>query len=266
VHLSDFPVADKSMIDKQLEERMEYAQEISSMVLSLRKKTNLRVRQPLQKILIPVSGEEFQLQMEKVSNLISSEVNVKEIEYLSESAGFMVKKIKANFKTLGPKYGKYMKDIAATLAGFTQDQINQIEKDSRYLLQIQGEEVEILISDVDIITEDIPGWVVANQGTLTVALDITLTPQLIEEGIARELVNRIQNLRKDKGFDVTDKISLKIEKIDSIESAIAHNYTYICSETLCESLEMIMPGNENGQEIIELTDDISIRIVINRIS
>ncbi|MBK7173172.1 MAG: isoleucine--tRNA ligase [Bacteroidales bacterium] len=266
VHLSDFPVADKSMIDKQLEERMEYAQEISSMVLSLRKKTNLRVRQPLQKILIPVSGEEFQAQMEKVSNLISSEVNVKEIEYLSESAGFMVKKIKANFKTLGPKYGKYMKDIAAALSGFTQEQINQIEKDSKYQLQIQGDDIEILISDVDIITEDIPGWVVANQGTLTVALDITLTPQLIEEGIARELVNRIQNLRKDKGFDVTDKISLKIEKIDSIESAIAHNYNYICSETLCESLEIFTPGNENGQEIIELTDDISIRVVINRTS
>jgi isoleucyl-tRNA synthetase len=266
VHLSDFPVADLQMIDKQLEERMEYAQEISSMVLSLRKKTNLRVRQPLQKILIPVSGSEFREQLERVSNLIISEVNIKEIEYLSESAGFLVKKIKANFKTLGPRYGKYMKEIAANLSSFSQEQINYLEKEGKIMMGVQGEEIEILITDVDIITEDIPGWVVANQGSLTVALDITLTPELVEEGIARELVNRIQNLRKDKGFDVTDKITLRIEKIDSIENAIAHNYNYICSETLCESLELFASGIENGKEIIELTDDITVGIVINKIS
>lgn len=266
VHLSDFPVADLQMIDKQLEERMEYAQEISSMVLSLRKKTNLRVRQPLQKILIPVSGSEFREQLERVSNLIISEVNIKEIEYLTESAGFLVKKIKANFKTLGPRYGKYMKEIAANLSSYSQELINRLEKEGRIMMGVQGEEIEILITDVDIITEDIPGWVVANQGSLTVALDITLTPELVEEGIARELVNRIQNLRKDKGFDVTDKITLRIEKIDSIENAIAHNYNYICSETLCESLELFATGSENGKEIIELTDDISVGIVINKIS
>ncbi|MBK7213764.1 MAG: isoleucine--tRNA ligase [Bacteroidales bacterium] len=265
VHLSDFPVADTSMIDKQLEERMEYAQVISSMVLSLRKKTNLRVRQPLQKVLIPVSGTAFQSQLEKVSNLIASEVNVKEIEYLSESAGFLVKKIKANFKTLGPRYGKQMKDVAATIAAFSQEQINQIEKDGKLIFMLNEDEIEIFLQDVEIITEDIPGWVVANQGSLTVALDITLTPQLVEEGIARELVNRIQNLRKDKGFDVTDKISIRIDKLDSIEAAIAHNYTYICSETLCEKLEILDPDQLSGKEIIDLTDDISVGIAINKL-
>jgi len=266
VHLSDFPEAEQNTIDKQLEERMEYAQEISSMILSLRKKTNLRVRQPLQKILIPVSGPEFQEQLEKVANLISSEVNVKQIEYLSESAGFLVKKIKANFKTLGPRYGKQMKELAAAISGFSQEQILKIEQEGVYHLEIQGQAIEVLLPDVEIVTEDIPGWVVANQGNLTVALDVTLTPQLVEEGIARELVNRIQNLRKDKGFDVTDKIQLKIEKIDSVESAIAHNYAYICSETLCENLELIASDNHSEKDIVELTDDISIGIVINRIS
>jgi len=264
VHLTDFPVADVSMIDKELEERMEYAQDISSMVLSLRKKTNLRVRQPLNKILIPVASPEFQAQLEKVSNLIKSEVNVKEIEYLSESAGFLVKKIKANFKTLGPRYGKQMKEIAATIAAFTQEDINRIEKEGSYRFILDEQEILIELSDVEIITEDIPGWVVANQGTLTVALDITLTPGLVEEGLARELVNRIQNLRKDKGFDVTDKIKLTIEKIDSLESAIANNYGYICSETLCESLNFFDSGLHPDKEIVSLTDDLSVGIVINK--
>ncbi|NVO21336.1 MAG: isoleucine--tRNA ligase [Bacteroidetes bacterium] len=265
VHLSDFPVADQNMIDKQLEERMELAQEISSMVLSLRKKTNLRVRQPLQKVLIPVSSSGFREQLEKVSNLITSEVNVKELEYLSESNGFLVKKIKANFKTLGPRYGKQMKDIAAAIAGFSQEDINRIETEGTYNFTLQGEEINLQLADVEIITEDIPGWVVANQGSLTVALDITLTDQLVEEGLARELVNRIQNLRKDKGFDVTDKINLGIQKIGSLEQAIVHNYNYICSETLCENLELLEADNSDNKEIIELTDDISVGIVINKI-
>ena len=264
VHLTDFPAADDSMIDKQLEERMELAQAVSSMVLSLRKKTNLRVRQPLQKILIPVSSEGFQSQIQLVSNLISSEVNVKEIEFLDESAGFLVKKIKANFKSLGPRFGKQMKEVAAAIAAFTQDEISRIERNGSFSFRLLDEDVNVELADVEIITEDIPGWVVANQGSLTVALDITLTPRLLEEGIARELVNRIQNLRKDKGFDVTDKISLKIEKIDSIELAIAHNYNYICSETLCDQLELIEPGNGSEKEMVELTDDIRVGIVIQK--
>jgi isoleucyl-tRNA synthetase len=264
VHLTDFPVADESKIDKQLEERMELAQQVSSMALSLRKKTNLRVRQPLQKILIPVTGEHIKDQLEKVSGLILSEVNVKELEYLDESAGFLVKKIKPNFKTLGPRYGKLMKEIAAAVGAFTQDEISKIETEGQYNLQIAGEVVEMYLADVEIITEDIPGWVVANQGSLTVALDITVTNGLWQEGIARELVNRIQNIRKDRGFDVTDKITLDLQKNDQIEEAISNFNAYICSETLAESLT-VSDRMLHNSEMLDLTDEISIAIRVDKI-
>ena len=264
VHLTDFPVADESKIDKQLEERMQLAQQISSMVLSLRKKTNLRVRQPLQKILIPVSGEHIKEQLEKVSGLILSEVNVKELEYLDESAGFLVKKIKPNFKTLGPRYGKLMKEIATAVGELTQADISIIETKGQLNLQIGSETVEMLLSDVDIITEDIPGWVVANQGTLTVALDITVSEPLWQEGIARELVNRIQNIRKDRGFEVTDKIKLVLQKNDLAESAIVNFNNYICSETLAESLT-ISDNLALNIETLELTDDITVAISVEKI-
>jgi len=263
VHLTDFPVADESKIDKQLEERMELAQQVSSMVLSLRKKTNLRVRQPLHKVLIPVSGDHIKEQLDKVSGLILSEVNVKELEYLDETAGFLVKKIKPNFKTLGPRYGKLMKEIAAAVGGFTQVDISKIESEGQYNLQIGTETVEMFLQDVEIITEDIPGWVVANQGTLTVALDITLTEQLWQEGIARELVNRIQNIRKDLGFEVTDKITIALQKNDQIDAALTNFNSYICSETLAENLTVLLniPGDS---ETLELTDEISVDIKINK--
>jgi isoleucyl-tRNA synthetase len=264
VHLTDFPVAEESKIDKQLEERMELAQQVSSMALSLRKKTNLRVRQPLQKILIPVTGDHIKDQLEKVSGLILSEVNVKELEYLDESAGFLVKKIKPNFKTLGPRYGKLMKEIAAAVGAFTQDEISIIETEGQYNLQIAGETVEMYLADVEIITEDIPGWVVANQGTLTVALDITVTDGLWQEGIARELVNRIQNIRKDRGFDVTDKITLDLQKNDQIEEAISNFNAYICSETLAESLT-VSDRMLHNSEMLDLTDEISIAIRVDKI-
>jgi isoleucyl-tRNA synthetase len=264
VHLTDFPVADESKIDKQLEERMQLAQQVSSMVLSLRKKTNLRVRQPLQKILIPVSGEHIKEQLEKVSGLILSEVNVKELEYLDESAGFLVKKIKPNFKTLGPRYGKLMKEIATAVGELTQADISTIETKGQLNLQIGSETVEMLLSDVDIITEDIPGWVVANQGTLTVALDITVSEPLWQEGIARELVNRIQNIRKDRGFEVTDKIKLVLQKNDLAESAIINFNNYICSETLAESLT-ISDSFTKDSEMLELTDDITVAISVEKI-
>jgi isoleucyl-tRNA synthetase len=264
VHLTDFPVADESKIDKQLEERMELAQQVSSMVLSLRKKTNLRVRQPLQKILIPVSGDNIKDQLEKVSGLILSEVNVKELEYLDESAGFLVKKIKPNFKTLGPRYGKLMKEIAAAVNGFTQEEISKIETEAQYNLEIAGEIVEMYLTDVEIITEDIPGWVVANQGTLTVALDITVTEGLWQEGIARELVNRIQNIRKDRGFDVTDKITLDLQKNDQIEQALSNFNDYICSETLAESLT-VSDRMLHNSELLDLTDEISVAIRVDKI-
>jgi isoleucyl-tRNA synthetase len=264
VHLTDFPVTDESKIDKQLEERMQLAQQISSMVLSLRKKTNLRVRQPLQKILIPVSGEHVKEQLEKVSGLILSEVNVKELEYLDESAGFLVKKIKPNFKTLGPRYGKLMKEIAAAVGELTQADISTIETKGQLNLQIGSETVEMLLSDVDIITEDIPGWVVANQGTLTVALDITVSEPLWQEGIARELVNRIQNIRKDRGFEVTDKIKLQLQKNDLVETAIVNFNNYICSETLAETLT-VSDTIPQDCESLELTDDITVAISVEKI-
>jgi len=266
IHLTDFPVADAGMIDKALEERMELAQQVSSMVLSLRKKNNLRVRQPLQKIMIPAQDDAFRLQVEAVRHLIQSEVNVKEIDYLSGDDHILVKKIKPNFKTLGPRYGRLMKQIAGVVETFDQADIERIEVEGVYHLSIQDESVELLLSDVDIVTEDIPGWVVANSGNLTVALDITLTGVLREEGIARELINRIQNLRKEKGFDVTDKIRLRIEKNTDLAPAIEHNLAYICSETLAESLEISVPDSPGTFDNIEITDEIKVNILVERIT
>ncbi|MEI6821803.1 MAG: isoleucine--tRNA ligase [Bacteroidota bacterium] len=264
VHLTEFPIADEKLIDKDLEERMQLAQKISSMVLSLRKKTNLRVRQPLNKIMIPAADAKFKAQIKAIENLILSEVNIKEIEFLSDT-GILVKNIKPNFKTLGPKFGKMMKQIAAKVGEFNQDDINKIEAEGLYNLTIDGEAIELLITDVEIITEDIPGWVVANMGTLTVALDISITPQLKEEGIARELVNRIQNLRKENNFEVTDKINVKIENNIEIISAVNNNNLYICSETLADSLEMVDALNESNKVEIELSEDISTYILIEKV-
>ena len=265
VHLTNFPVKDESMVDKDLEERMQMAQKFSSMVLSLRKKSNIRVRQPLNRIMIPVLDMKFEKQLHRVEDLILSEVNVKELEYLQDATGVLVKSIKPNFKTLGPRYGRMMKQIAAAVNDFTQDDITRIEQDERYELEVEGEKVEILLSDVEIITQDIPGWLIAGLGNLTVALDVTLTPGLIEEGIARDLVNRIQNLRKDRGFEVTDKIRLKIEKNTEISGAIQNNYNYICSETLAESLDLKEVLPEDDSILAELTDNLQVRINIEKV-
>ncbi len=263
VHLTDFPQVEESYIDKLLEERMQLAQQISSMVLSLRKKTNLRVRQPLQKILIPIASETQKENLEKVSNLILNEVNVKEIEYLSNSQGFLVKKIKPNFKTLGPKYGKLMKEISGKVGGFSQEDIAAIEKSGVYSFNVGDEKVTLLLEDVEIITEDIPGWVVANQGALTVALDVTVTDSLRKEGIARELINRIQNMRKDKAFEVTDKIKIAVGKNDTLEDVVKDYNHYICSETLAENIDFTLENME-AAEVIELTDEISVKIIIEK--
>ncbi|MFA5782808.1 MAG: isoleucine--tRNA ligase, partial [Bacteroidales bacterium] len=193
VHLTNFPVADETLIDKDLEERMQIAQKISSMALSLRKRVNIRVRQPLSRIMVPALDEKLKKQIEAVKNLILSEVNVKELQFLTDASGILIKKVKPNFKTLGPKYGKLMKQIAATIAEFSQADINKIEQDGIYVADINGEKAEVMLSDVEILSEDIPGWLVTGMGNLTVALDITLTEELKEEGIARELINRIQN-------------------------------------------------------------------------
>ena len=256
VHLTKFPTASEDYINRELEEQMQLAQQYSSMVLSLRKRTNIRVRQPLNKILDL---------LKHVENLILSEVNVKEIEYLTDTAGIIVKKIKPNFKTLGPRYGKLMKQISNVISGFSQEDISKIENEGRVSFQIEGNHLEISLDDVEIVTEDIPGWVVMNMGSLTVALDITISEELRQEGIAREIVNRIQNIRKDLDFDVTDKIDLQIQKHEEINMAIKNNYSYICSETLAKSLELVDLINGDHKTEVELIDNIKTFINVRKI-
>jgi isoleucyl-tRNA synthetase len=265
VHHTEFPKPDLPLIDKALEERMEMAQKISSMVLSLRKKTNIRVRQPLNKILIPSAGERMTEQIEAVKNLILSEVNVKELEYITDTSAILVKRIKPDFKKLGPKYGRLMKQIAESVTNFTREDISALEKEGRFILNFNGQDVELTLEDVEIISEDIPGWLVTNMGTLTVALDITITPVLWEEGIARELINRIQNLRKDKGFEVTDKINVELQRNEAINQAIENNLSYICSETLSQSFVLVDEIHSPDKEFIELTDVISTNISIRKV-
>ena len=250
VHHLGFPEYHAEMVDKALEERMQLAQKVCSMVLGLRKKSNLRVRQPLQKIVIPVRDENMKAQIEKVQHLICSELNVKEIEFLAADNDLLVKKIKPNFKTLGPRYGKVMKALGAAIMAFSQQQINALEADGRCTVSVDGQDCEVLLSDVEIATQDIPGWVVANDGNLTVALDIQLTPELVNEGIARELVNRIQNIRKEQ-FDVTDRIVVELQS-GEWDSAVERHREYICTETLCTSLTLV-PSVEGGTPI-ELLD------------
>jgi isoleucyl-tRNA synthetase len=265
VHLTEFPVADLSLIDKDLEERMELAQKIASMVLSIRKSTKLRVRQPLNKILVPVMNDHLAAQIDAVKNLILSEVNVKELEYITDTAGILVKKVKPDFKKLGPRYGKLMKQLAAAVTLITQQEIVTLEKEGKLTIQVEGEPVELLADDVEILSEDIPGWQVASMGSLTVALDITLTPELLQEGIAREVINRIQNLRKDKGFEVTDKIIVKFQSQADIDEAVNRNISYICSETLAQSFEVVAAVEDTDKVLIEITDKISTFIEIKRI-
>ena len=236
VHAADFPQSNPALVDKELENRMQTAQKICSLVLSLRKRNNLKVRQPLSRIMIPAKNAHQQAQIEAVKDLILSEVNVKTIDFLSKENNVLVKSIKANFKTLGPKFGAKMKAIAAAIASFSQEDIATIECEGRFNLTIGQESVEIALSDVEIITQDIPGWVVANEDDLTVALDTTITESLRLEGISRELVNRIQNIRKEQGFDVTDNIIVEIEKQDTLCKAAEAFRDYICSETLTQKL------------------------------
>ena len=264
VHLCDFPAYHAEMVDKDLEERMQLAQKICSLVLSLRKKQNLKVRQPLQKIMLPALDEHFKKQVESVQNLIMSEVNVKEVAFITDSK-FLSKKIKPNFKALGPKYGKLMKQIAAYITGqMDSEAIAKMEKDGRYAFEVAGEPVEITLEDVDIYTEDIPGWAVTNEGLLTVALDIALNDTLIEEGLARELVNRIQNLRKDKGLEVTDRIRLKIEQNPALKLAIEHNYAYICSETLAQQIDFCDASALQDAAKMELTEELSVAVELQK--
>jgi len=268
VHLTNFPKFDPSLIDEELEERMQIAQNISSMTLSLRKKEGIKVRQPLNKIKVPILNKHFKKQLESVKELILSEINVKEIEYLTtelaDASDVIVKAIKPNFKTLGPKYGEKMKDIAEVINRFKSKDIETIEAENAYELDIKGEKVTIRLDDVEITSKDIPGWLVSNRGSLIVALDITITKKLRDEGIARDLVNKIQNLRKEKNFEVTDKISIRIQSNEVINSAINNNLKYICSETLASSLEIISDLNSDEGLLIEVSDEIKAFIAINQ--
>lgn len=238
VHLADFPAYHPDLVNKDLEERMQLAQDISSMVLSLRKKVSINVRQPLSKILLPVLDKDFEAKIDKVKELILSETNIKDIEYITDTAGIIKKKVKPNFKTLGKKLGKDMKEVAAEISNFNDEQIAAFEKIGSVAISTANATYTILPEDVEIIAEDVPGWQVTNLGRLTVALDVTLSQTLKEEGIAREIINRIQNLRKDLDFEVTDKITVALQKDEIINGAVENNLSYICAEILATSLVM----------------------------
>lgn len=259
VHLADFPVYTAAVVDKALEERMGLAQDISSLVLSLRKKVGINVRQPLNKILLPVLNKAFQQNVDSVRDLILSETNIKTIEYITDASGFIHKKIKPNFKALGPKVGKDMKAVSEELVNLSQDQIARLEETGA--VQVLGTRYTIHHTEVEIIAEDVPGWQVANLGKLTVALDVNLTTELKQEGISRELVNRIQNIRKEKGFEVTDRIAVRVTGHPYISEAVKNNLSYICAEILADSVEL--DGTPDEGETIAI-DEAELTILITR--
>ena len=259
VHLANFPEYNQGLVDKDLEERMGLAQDISSLILSLRKKVGINVRQPLGKALIPVLDKTFKARVEKIKDLILSETNIKDIEYITDTSGIISKKIKPNFKTLGSKVGKDMKIVAEALNTLTQQEISRFENEGK--IELRGTSYQILVEDVEILAEDVPGWQVANLGTLTVALDITITDDLKQEGISRELVNRIQNMRKDQGFEVTDKIRVQVKDHPYISEALKNNLSYICAEILAESFELVNELNEG--EVVSI-DEHNLMILINK--
>ena len=269
VHLADFPVYDAAQVDEELERRMELAQRASSMVLALRRKVNIKVRQPLRKMMIPVLDAAVQRRLEAVEALVLSEVNVKEVEYLHETTGIITKRIKPNFKTLGPKYGKQMKAIAAAVAAFSQEDIAAVEalgtegSGAVYDLRIEGGEVlPVERTDFEIASEDMPGWLVATEGALTIALDIEITPELRAEGIARELVNRIQNLRKEQGFEVTDKIRVAVESNPATDEAVQRFADYIAAQTLAEGGVSVAAGRQRSA--IEI-DDLPLTVTVEKL-
>ena len=261
VHLTNFPVVDDRLIDKVLEERMQLAQDVSSMTLALRKKVNIKVRQPLSTIMIPVLEKSLQENIDAVKKLILNEVNVKEIKFVDDSAGILVKRVKPDFKKLGPKCGKSMKEVAALLQNMNQENISEFEKTGSFTLNIAGTNVVVEKTDVEIQSEDIPGWLVANNDNLTVALDITITDNLLKEGIAREFVNRIQNLRKAAGFDITDKIKVKIEQLDVISGAVNTYADYIAAQTLANKVELV--DKIENPTVLDF-DDFNVNILVEK--
>ncbi|HUB62475.1 MAG TPA: isoleucine--tRNA ligase [Puia sp.] len=261
VHHTDFPKADPGFIDEPLEERMQMAQDTSSLVLSLRKKVNIKVRQPLQKVLIPILNPRMKTQLEKVEDLVKAEVNVKQIDYLSGNDGFIKKKVKPDFVALGKRLGAKMKAVSAALSNFSQEDIAKLEKDGHITLFIDKEPLILAINDVDITSEDIPGWVVANKNALTVALDVTVTPELAREGNAREFVNRIQKIRKDNGYDLTDRILVKVADVPALKDSLTVFNEYICTEILADSIELVKEPT-NGTEIE--VNDILLKVFVTK--
>ena len=261
VHHLLFPKAQDHVIDEALEQRMQLAQDISSLVLSLRKKINIKVRQPLQKVLIPILNEDMKEQIGKIEDLIKSEVNIKEIEYLDNTNGFIKKKIKPNFVALGKRLGAKMKAVSTALSNFTQEDIVLFEKQKSYSITVDNEPIVLQLNEVEISSDDIPGWMVANKDTLTVALDVTVSPELVSEGNARELVNRIQKIRKDNGYELTDRIMVQVTENDELKNSIARFNSYICAEILADELELV-PALANGTEIE--VNDIPLKVFVSK--
>ena len=264
VHIADFPVVNPALINTELEEMMDIAQTVSSMVLALRRKVNIKVRQPLTKILIPVLDQTMAAHIEAVKALIMGEVNVKDIELLTDTTGIITKRIKLNFKNFCQRYAKLAKQMAALAATFSQEQIAEIESAAETTLELGGEQVTVTPADFEITSEDMPGWLVASEGKLTVALDITVSDELRREGVARELINRIQNIRKESGFEVTDKIRVEIEQKPIVEGAIEHFADYIASQTL--AVEVKASANPAGGVVVDSdVDDEPLKIAVTRL-
>ena len=262
VHLGNFPDYDEKLIDKDLEERMGIAQKASSMILALRRKEKLKVRQPLAKIMVPVLNAHFREQFEAVKDIILTEVNVKAVEFLTDTEGIIKKKIKPNFKTLGPKYGKLMKQISGAIVQFNQHKIAELENTGSVEIEAGGQKISISKDDVEIQTEDIPGWTVATEGQMTIALDIDVTEELKQEGIAREFINKIQNLRKESGFQVTDRIKLTIQKHDELNEAVLNFKSYICAQTLAVDLQLVDELNDQKAKEVEIDKEVSVKIIV----
>jgi isoleucyl-tRNA synthetase len=264
VHLADFPTYNEKLVDKDLEEKMDLAQKASSMILALRRKEKLKVRQPLARIIVPVLNQRFREQFEAIKNIVLTEVNVKEVEFITDASGIIKKKIKPNFKTLGPKFGKLMKQIAEAINQFGQSEISELERKGEFEIQAGVEKVTITLEDVEIHTEDIPGWTVASEGQLTVALDINVTEELKEEGFAREFINKIQNIRKESNFEVTDRITLTIVKGEEFNKAILNYKDYICAQTLANQLELVDNLDDNDVREVEIDKELFARILVKR--
>ncbi|MBQ2007069.1 MAG: class I tRNA ligase family protein, partial [Alistipes sp.] len=264
VHLAQFPVVDETLVNSELEQMMDIAQRVSSMVLALRRKVNIKVRQPLTKILIPVLDQDMARHIEAVKTLIMGEVNIKDIELLSDTTGIITKRIKLNFKNFCQRYPKLAKQMSAMVASFTQEQIAEIEAAAESVLDLAGEKVTVTPADFEITSEDMPGWLVASEGKLTVALDITLTDELRREGVARELINRIQNIRKDSGFEVTDKIRVEIEAKELVAGAIEHFASYIASQTLAVEVKAVAEP-AGGVVVDSDVDEEPLKIAVTRL-